>query len=521
VDVEVGGSSLTYLVEDDDALTTLREQARALSEDLRFEVGREDGFATASGGPTDAVAGLLVDDSDADEDLRELSAREADLRLRRLLERAERAADRGEHSAALATLDDALALNRASAAAWLLRGRCLVAVGEFTGAAQAVAVARRHARDRRERSLAAALAETVRRAELAAFLAELDELLGAGRATEASGRIQARLRDQPDDPVLLERLCAALLEQSSVDRAREVAENALRVVGRAGADRFEDVLRHIATIECEARMQEGRLALRRGDPATALARLEECAGAIGDRPDFQAARAYAAERLGSGTRFGAVRRLRSMRPDAAPLDGVLLQKLLVWLLDEELTAGQEALEAHDYPRAQNQFAAAAEIDDRCAAVAYLHAAALFDELLAHLSSATTPNFVHGLQALERAAALAARCADDAELGAEARKLGGSISEALTAVDAARLRAARARAVSTCVDRYNALIDHYKQNPITTVGQRDAARYGFDALARDVTQLRGELPPEGGEEEVLPRLAAELARISDLLWGTAG
>jgi hypothetical protein len=154
-------------------------------------------------------------------------------------------------------------------------------------------------------------------------------------------------------------------------------------------------------------------------------------------------------------------------------------------------------------------------------VAYLHAVALFNELLAHLASAATPNFVYGHESLERAARLAARCTDDAEVGTEARKLSEAISAALTAVDAARVRATRARAVSTCVARYNALIDHYKQNPITTVGQRDVARHDFDALARDVSRLRGEPPPEGSEEEVLPRLAAELARISDLLWGTAG
>jgi hypothetical protein len=221
VDVDIGGSSLTYRVEDDDPLTTLREQARALTEDLRIEVDRGYGFATASGGPPDADAGLLLHDSEADEDLRELSAREADLRLRRLLERAERAADRGEHLTALAALDNALDLNRTSAAAWLLRGRCLVAVGEFARAAQAVAVARRHARDRRERSLATTLAETVRRAELAVFLTGLDELLGAGRAWEAAERIQARLHDRPDDPVLLERLYAACWRRGgSTERAR-------------------------------------------------------------------------------------------------------------------------------------------------------------------------------------------------------------------------------------------------------------------------------------------------------------
>ncbi|MBA2696976.1 MAG: tetratricopeptide repeat protein [Actinobacteria bacterium] len=513
-------SGLHYEPSGDDALDTLRQQAQSLSHNLQIDMGRTRAFATPLTGAAEMTDGLLTEDDPEAlaEQLRELRAREADLRLRRLLERAERAADRGDHPAALSLLNEALGLDRTSASAWLLKGRCLIAIGDFAQATQVIAVAQRHARDAHGTKLAARLRATCEREELREFAAELTDLIDQGRLAEASQRVQERLRDQPDHPILLQNWCALLVLSDSVEAARSVAENALRVVDRSSAGRFEELLRHIAQRECEPRIRDARLALRRGDTGTALARLDECTGAIGDSEHFVALRSYALERHNRRGPLAKVRRLRRRRDDAGPIDRDTFQWLIEWLVQEELNAGWAALQAGDYLGAQEQFEAAEAIDDRCALAAFLHAAALFRGLIEHLEKNREPSLEHAHEVLVRAGGLTAQCADDATVGARSQQLGETIRYSLVTVKAVQAKVARTQAVNRCVSRFNSLVQHYERVPIRTLDQRDTARRSFDALAQEVLRLRRGGSTEPREVDVLKDLANGLTNVQRQLFG---
>jgi len=518
--VDDEASGLHYEPSGADDLATLRQQAQSLSHNLQINMGRTRAFATVSTGVAEITDGLLTDDDPESltEQMRELRNAEADLRLRRLLERAEHAADRGEHSAALSLVNEALVLDRTSVAAWLLRGRCLIAIGDLAQAAQVITVAQRQARDGHEIKLAAALQAACEREELRELAAELTDLISRSRLVEAGQRVQERLRDQPDHPILLQYQCVLLLLSGDLDAARSVAEDALPVVDQSSTNKFEELLRQIAQRECESRIQDARLALRRGDTGTALARLDECMAAIGDSEHFVALRSYTLDRHARRRFLGMVRRLRWRRDEAEPIDRDNLQALIEWLVKEELTAGLAAYENEDYRGAQEQFTAAEAIDDRCALVALLHAAALFRELVVHLETAHKPDLEYAHGVLVRADGLAAQCANDATVGAQSRQLGETIRATLAGVEAVQARVARMQAVNTCVSRFNSLVQHYQRVPIRTLDQRDTARRSFDALAQEVLRLQRGGSAESQETAILTKLTNALADVRRQLSG---
>ena len=512
-------SGLHYDSTDDDAMATLRQQARSVSHNLQIDTDRSSTFALAAPGATEMTDGLLAaDDPEAlAELLRKHRDREPDLRLRRLLERAEHAVDRGDLPAALRLVEEALELDRTSGTAWLLKGRCLIAAGDFARADRAIAVARRYARDRHGMQLADAMSADCHRAEMTEFAAHLTDLVDEGRVAEARRQVQQRLRDQPEDPTLLQNHCALLLLSGDVATARQVAENALRTVDRLSASRFEELLRHVAQRECEPRIHDARLALRRGRTAAAVAHLEACVAALGDDEKFAVLRSFAMKRHAEASSHGVVRLLRRRRDDTGPVDRDALQWLLEWLLQEELDAGTAALRAGRFQDAQRQFTAADMIDARCALVAYLHAAAVFRELVHYLETDRDVRLDHAHTLLVRARDLAARSADDPTIGGASRELGETIGGILAAVDAVRAQVARAQAIANGITRYNTLMQHYQRYPIRTPEQRDTARRSFEKLAQDVSRLQREgSSPE--EAATVQKLTAALASVRSQLRG---
>ena len=522
-------SGLHYDPAGDDAFDRLRQQARSLSRNLSVDVDRARTFGAASGAEAAAISGesvvdglVSVDDPAAlAERMRAMRDREADLKVQRLLDRAERAADQGDHGAALTLVNEALGLDRTSASAWLLKGRCLIEIGDFAQAAQVIAVAQRHARDPSGVRLAAALLRSCEREEMRAFTATLSDLVEQDRLAEATDRVRQRLRERPEDPILLHNWCALLLLADDVQAARAVAEDALRTVDRSEGGRFEELLRHIAQRECEPRIEAARTALRRGDTAGALARLEECAGAIGDTERFLALRSYAQQRHADRAQLALVRRLRRRadeRSGAAPVDPDTRQRLIEWLVQEELDAGWAAFQNEDYPAASRQFEAAEAIDDRCCLISFLHAAALFRGLLDQFEGRRKPSLEHAHEVLAEAVELAGRAAGDASVGQPSRELAATLRSSLDTVREVQRQVARAEAVNGCVSRFNQLVKHYERYPIRTVEQRDAAARSFQSIARQATGLAREPGGDPREAQVLHDLVAAVGDIRRQLYG---
>jgi tetratricopeptide (TPR) repeat protein len=504
-------SGLHYEPADDDALSTLRRQARSLSDGLHVDVDRPDAFAVETAGQTDVTAGLLAADDPAElaRRLSERGGREPDLRLRRLVDRADRAIDRGDLPAALALVDEALGLDRTSATVWLLKGRCLLALADFTEARRVIAVARRYARDEQGVRLADAAAATCHREEMRDLSERLAQVVADGDLADGLLLIRRRLEEHPDDSTLLQHLSALLMDSGDLISARQVAESALRRVNGSNATTFEDLLRRIAQRECEPRIDDARAALRRGDTATATARLGECVAALGDNANFAALRSYAMKRHIVASTSARTRRLRGRRDDSGPMDGAMLQPLIEWLVQEELDAGRAALNAERFAEAQREFAAAAAIDDRCALVEALHAEAIFRDLGARLENGAEISLseLHGL--LVEARRHAVRCLDDSTVGTQGRRLFEAIEAFLSTVNEARARVARIEAVQDCISRYNTLAQRYSGVPMT-LEQRDHARWLFDQVANEVRDLQRAGYADAQEEAVLRKLDAALS-----------
>ncbi|MGC4812282.1 tetratricopeptide repeat protein [Micromonospora sp. DT228] len=497
---------LHYEPNGDEAFDRLRRQAESLSRNLGVDIGRTRTFATASPDDVAMSGGLVTVDDPAvlAEQMRAVRARESDLKVQRLLERAERAAGQDDYDSALDLVDEALELTRSSLSAWLLRGRCQIARGEFAEAAKTISVARQQAKDPQGIRLAAALAAECDRAELSAFAAELNQLIDRGLLDKAEQRIRDRLRDRPDHPILQQNLCVVLLLAGKLGEARATAE----------AGRFEKLLRVIAQRESEPQIEAARHALRRGNTRAALDLLDACAGAIGDSEHFLAIRSYAQERA-AARGFRLIGRARR-RADAEPIDDDTLQWLIEWLVQDELTVGMEALENEDYQGAQPYFEAAEAIDDRCNLVAFLHAVALFRSLFDQFEGQRTPTLDEAHDVLVEAERLAAQATGDPKVGAPSRDLAGTIRASLDTVREVRKQVARAEAVAACVATFNALVQRYERSPIRTIEQLNSARYSFRALARDVDRLSREGSSEAREVTALHELTQAIARIQQQL-----
>lgn len=516
---DTGHSGLHYEANDDEALQRLRRQAQSLNRNLGVDIDRVNTFATASPGATD-MSGLVTEgdpEALADE-MRAMRAREADLKVQHLLDRAERAAERGDHRTARRLADEAMGLDRTSLSAWLLKASSLIALHEFAEAVQVIAVAAAQAKDLRGRRLAATLKDECERAELRAFSADLVELLEKGRLEEAARRVEARLRERPDHPTLLHTQAVVLVLSGKLGAARTAAEKGLRVAGRSETARFEELLRSIAQRECEPRLEAARVALRGGDTTTALARLDECAGAIGDSEHFQAIWSYAHERHAGRASLAFTRRRRLRHADAAPIEPATLQWLIEWLVRDELKAGWKAMQNNDFAAAQKPFEQAAGVDDRCHLVAFLLATSIFRALLDRFEAKRKPTLDEVHDSLVRAERLAAQAKDDDQVGRAAADLAATVRSSLDTLRAVQAQVARSEAVNRCVGQFNALVQHYERYPIRTYEQKSNAQRSFDTLAREAERLRSEGSTEPREVDVLRQLTDAIRQIQRQLRG---
>lgn len=502
-------------------LKTLRDQAESLQPlDFTVDVNRlgtfiptgkvEIGAITEHLGPGSGEGlQLSTDLGRLDEGLRELWEQEANAKLRRLLEQAQGKFRQEKFQSAIALLDQALEIDPANAPALLLKGNCHFALGEFDNALELVTKALEHASDPQTAILALVLRAACEQGAMRQFEHELAELLENGRRDEAIERVKRRMRRFPDNPTLLYAHCALLLSADRLAEAKAAAERALNVVSRANAEHFRNLLRHIAVQESHETLESVRLLLRRGDAGSAITRLDTCSAAIRGDEQFEALRSYAHERYVGTAHLGRARRARMRRADVRRLAGPALAQLLCWLVQEELQAGMEALNTERFAQAEGWFAAAEKIDDRCDIVAFLHAVALFREVQQAFERKKPPSLDHARADLQRAARLAAQAIRDPMVGEQCKALASAIAGNLGALE-------KARKVSECVSRFNALVTHYERSPIRSRADLTTARRSFRQLAADVNGLRNQQAPDSPERQALDELTLAIRRIEKQL-----
>jgi tetratricopeptide (TPR) repeat protein len=253
-------------------------------------------------------------------------------------------------------------------------------------------------------------------------------------------------------------LLAARCHRSRGDavRALEMAGLATRWARGAEVDTAQAVRSECARAAVPDVLADVRAALRRGHLGRAVARADEIATALPDSDEVADVHAYVYERLATSPQAQA--RARARRGEPRLLTPQALQKVLVWLASEELEEGTAALDNRDYARAVELLDHANLIDDRCARVAYLQAAAMYATVLDEVARPRPAGLDTAPENLRRAAMLADRAGTAAELAGPARRL-------RTRIDELSRQVARELRVGLLQKRFDALVRRYTGRPI--------------------------------------------------------
>jgi tetratricopeptide (TPR) repeat protein len=511
-------------------IQTLRRQAEALQPlDLHVDVGKLAAFAPADKVEIGAITehlgpgtgnGLKVgtDLGDLGEELRQLREREADAKLRRLLDQAERKVAEEDYLGAITFVDQALSIDPASASALLLKAFCYYSLGDFDTALVLLAKAHEHATDAATVVIVLGLRAACEREALQEFEDELVELLERDRHDLALDLVQQRLRQHPTEPTLLYARAALLLSAGRPAAARAAAQDSLRVVGEPHLKHFQELLRHMAIRDSHELLESVRKHLRKGEAGRALAQLGACPVELHDSEPFESLRAYALERHAAGATLGIVRWARKRRAPVPPLEDQALQQLLCWLFQEELAEGVKALHDGQFDRARRCLGGVDRIDWRCDIVAFLYAVAIFRALQAAFDHDRPPSLEQADADLRRARKLATQACRDPAVGEQARALLNAISSNEKSLDEIRRRIENAKPVSDLVNRFNLLVKYFEDSPIRSMADLISARRMVGQLGQDIRSLRGRYPSGSEEGQALSKLAEAVQRIQSQLAG---
>ena len=496
-------------------LNTLRQQAKPLQVDMSVDIGKLSAFAPQDKLDISAITGKLAPESGGlqvsadlgklDEGLRKLREQEANARLRRLLEQAQQKMDQDKFHTAITLLDQALEIDRTSALAWLLKGQCHYALGEFDRALELLAKAQEHTQDREMVMLVLRVRAACEHEITRAIESELVELFDANELEQAGELVERELRRHPNNPALRYYQCALLFMMNRLDEARAAMDAALAVMDEVNVEVFQRLHRRILLAIYVPQREAARKCLRRRNPKGAIRQLENCPDALRGDEQFEALWSYAQERYADSARLSFVGRARTRRADAEPLDEPVLQSILLWLLSEELGAGVGAVDKDDFIGACAHFVAAEKIDSRSSVVAFLHALAEFRVVEQSFASKSPPNFDDADRRLRFAAQLAVNASHDPVVREQSKALAETIS-------ANQRELKRIRKVTECLSSFSNLMSHYERHPIRNRYELAAAKNSLRSIRNNVEATRRDHPEGSREREVLDNLKESITRV---------
>ncbi|MFQ5753888.1 MAG: hypothetical protein ACE5HI_18020, partial [bacterium] len=348
------------------------------------------------------------------------------------------------------------------------------------------------------------------RAMIEAFEIKLGALIKKKRFKEALALVERELQDQPANVAFLYHKCNVLFLMERKPQAKQAALDAMNRVDRENAKLFQGFIDYITVQENQRYLEAARMALRRGDPTQALEKLKPCRTALAGHEQYEAIRAYAKEKKPGGF-LGSI----FSRDKVVPLTDGIRQKLLQWLLTEELNAGALAMNAGKFDNATVSFAAAAKIDNGCRIICFLHGLSIFNGFQQILNrKERLPNLDHSIKSLETASELLARSSAGPIVGkqsANVRKLVNNYHSQLQEV--ARERAQRekeAKPVNELIQKFNNLMDSLQKRPISSIKELENAEQKFRDLLQRAETKRKRLP-KGELREVLDQIIPAIDR----------
>lgn len=438
----------------------VREAAEAL---MPLDIGDRAAFATpkvdlgAIRGRLQPPGADLQIGTDVDrlgDDLAKLREHQADLKLRALLDKADRALRAGRVKDAWAHVQAALEIAPTDVPALLLGARCQHAAGSLETALGLLATAREHARDAGEVTLVLRLRDICEFALLDEICAHVGELLERN-APLAVAYVERKVALHPEFLGLRYIHGAVLFRAGRLVEARDMVESMLAGGETGGIDAFTELHQAILFELCAPQVELARQSLRAGRLKEAIGQLTACGDALRAIPRYEWVWSYTHDRYAKSAMLPFVGWRRARQADAKPLDATRLQEVLSWLLSEELGAALTAFRTSDFDDVGACCVRAEAIDPRCGTVAYLHAMAETRAANAALRQVDLSTLAVAERRFAYAALLAEGIAADPELADTGAKLAARIA-------ADREEVARLIRLVSCLTRFSDLNKRYAQ-----------------------------------------------------------
>lgn len=497
--------------------------AAGLTLDTKVDLSQLDSFSATTveiGGVADSVkaagvAELRLDTElgKLDEGIERIRRNQKDEQIRAYMEQAQRLMSKGEYHPAIRVLDKALAVDPGLAPLLILKAHCRFGLEQFDRAIELLDQVQTQTLDPETYILALILRAACVRAAARLIEARIQKLIEAKRFREALELISEELESDPSNVALLYYRGSVLLLMGRVGQAKQAVEAAMRQVGSENRGLFQELLNHIRVEENREYLEAARLALRRRDAEGALKALRTCRGALAGEEQFEAIYSYAHERSQPGL-------LKSLvtRNGAKRLTDPARQKLLLWLLAEELNSGLEALNGENFGRAANVFSEAAKIDDRCCIICYLHGVAIFKGFQQDLEREQVPDLSSAIKTLTLASDMLSSASHEPLVSQQSqglRRMVDGYREQLRDVERERgQRAQEARPVNELIQQFNDLMESL-QGSISSERDVDRGVEKFRDLRRKAESLRKGLP-RGEATEVLDQIIDATDRHTEQL-----
>jgi hypothetical protein len=393
------------------------------------------------------------------EGVRKIKAKEKSDRVRSLLDEAERLIERREYRKAIPPLDKALSIEPGSSQVLIIKAYALFGLEDFDGAIQALRNSRNNATDSESQVLTLFLEAACVRAQTERIEAKLVEMVKAGKTAEALSYLDDQIKTSGENPVLIFHSCNVLLLLGRAPEAKKTAIETMQRIPTA-ARMFRGLLAEIAVAESAKFLEAARGALRRSDPVGALDHLRPCQAVMAGNEQFEAISSYADSLVPRGFLSSVLRKNRPL-----PLDEPTLQRLLLWLLAEEIAGGIKALNDKDNLRAIQFFEASDRIDGSCYLISYLQAVAIVKEFEKQLATQNPLDLDEWVRMMHKAGVFLQSAAQYSGMRDQCRALAAIVqqynAELANATQAQHRRATEAKPINDLFSEFKGFMEGLK------------------------------------------------------------
>lgn len=431
-----------------------------------------------------------------DEGIRKLQAQQANQQVAQLLEKAQALLNAGKPKEALVLLDKALGIAPTAAELHFFKGYCLFMMDSYEPALASLEQARGFARSADLFMLILILMAACMRSMNEAIAQKIQHLVNSKKYKEALALAETYLRQQPQNQAFHYHRAGILMLMERFADAEASVRQSLGIFKGEQAEQLLELLEVIRWNKNQHLVAKARASLRSGRNAEALNVLQGCRKELEGVALYDGALALAYE-LGGPTGLAALFK----RDKPRPVKDTERQKVLQWLLADELNAGVDALSNEKYSVAVQKFSQAYKIHKGCGVLCFLLALAKMRQLEESFEGEKQHDLDEDMQMLQSAYDTVKGAFSDAEIAPQAQGLQKSIRGYLDQFEEIKRQQEQEmqefRQIQETIDSYNSLMEEIKRHPIDSMGTLNSYERRFKELRVDADRLRRSRKPERG------------------------